>query len=65
VDKSTEEAFKAILKGIATAEVANRSMIDEVAAALELSASQRKSADDPVSVQEIGSLAAYARKMGE
>jgi len=64
LDTSTEDALKAIITGIAAAELTGGSMIREIANSLAVSAAVSKDAGDPVTAEELTRLARWARRDG-
>lgn len=60
MDTGTEEALKAIITGIAAAEVSGDSLIEAIAQSLAVSSAISRDADDPVTAAELSRLAAWA-----
>lgn len=62
MDASTEDALKAILTGIAAAEITGGKLIDEIANSLAVSAEVSRAAGDPTTAGELTRLARWARR---
>lgn len=62
MDTSTEDALKAIITGIAAAEIAGGSLIQEIANSLAISAAVSKDAGDPATAEDLTRLARWARR---
>jgi hypothetical protein len=62
MDSSTEEALKAILTGIAAAEVTGESLIEQIATSLAVAAKVAKDADDSVTAKDLAQLSRWARQ---
>jgi hypothetical protein len=60
MDTSTEEALKAIITGIATAEVTGDSLIESIAQSLAISSALSRDAHDPVTAADLARLARWA-----
>jgi len=60
MDAGTEEALKAIITGIAAAEVSGDSLIEAIAQSLAVSSAISRDANDPVTAAELSRLAAWA-----
>ncbi|VVT20120.1 hypothetical protein SPHINGO391_470030 [Sphingomonas aurantiaca] len=65
MNTSTEDALKAIITGIAAAEVTGGKLIDEIANALAMSSAVSREANDPVTAADLARLARWARRDGE
>ncbi len=62
MDIGTEVALKAIITGIAAAEITGGGLIDEIANSLAVSAALSKEAGDPVTAAELTRLVRWARR---
>lgn len=62
MDASTEDALKAIITGIAAAEVTGGSLIHEIANSLTLAAAVNKDVGDSVTADELTRLARWAQR---
>jgi len=62
MDASTEDALKAIITGIAAAEVTGGSLIHEIANSLTLAAAVNRDVGDSVTADELTRLARWARR---
>lgn len=62
LETSTEDALKAIITGIAAAEITGGSLIEEIANSLAVSAAVSKDAGDRKTAEELTRLARWARR---
>lgn len=62
LDIGTEVALKAIITGIAAAEITGGSLIEEIANSLAVSAALTKEAGDPATAAELTRLVRWARR---